>query len=370
MNKLIISGLLTGSLAAISGAQIPDLLNSLDAGGRSLGAGGAFGVTGADTFSILNNPAGLGYVSSRTYGLAYRNMPTTFTSLSGNLSSPFTSTNDDGSKNQLSHLGYAIPLKGGRTLGISYQVGGYISDFRGGVGMTSGTLTNVTYSEQLNVKTDFYTVAIGKGKEDGSSSIGYGLTFANVNFLNRQLGFIPGGATLIDTDNKATAYGVGLVAGIQKNSEAGSYGISLRTPIKLTGSDVVKSAYDTVPGQLSLGLARRTDSFRGSNNYLLQGAQVTHYFGGSGNGLTTRSNQTAFGLGAELGISRETFTLPIRVGYSFSPAGGDAFARRDGLTFGVGYRPNSQPWAIDLNYAFPKTGGKDIAFMFSYRFDK
>jgi hypothetical protein len=362
-----ITALLVGSLSTVASAQIPDLLNIFDAGSRSFGA---FGVTGADTLSILNNPAGLGYISTKSYGLAYRNMPTSFTTLTGNLNSPFTSTDGDGGKSQLSHLGYAVPIKGGRTLGISYQVGGYISDFRGGVGLTSGALSNITYSELLDVKTGFYTVAVGKGKEDGSGSIGYGLTFADVDFQNRQLGFIPGGATLVDTDNKASAYGVGLVAGIQQNNGKNSYGISLRTPINLQGSDVVKAAYDTVPGQLSVGLARRMDGFRGEGNYLLQGIQLNHFFGGSGNGLLSRTSQTTVGLGVELGLSRNDYTLPLRVGYMASQGGGDAFADRNGLTFGLGYRPNSQPWALDLNYAFPKTGGKDIAFTFTYRFDK
>jgi hypothetical protein len=367
MNKYTASALLLGSFSAIAGAQIPDLLNTFDAGSRAYGA---FGVTGADTLSILNNPAGLGYISNKTYGLAYRNMPTSFTSLSGNLNSPFTSSDGDGGKAQLTHLGYAIPIKGGRTLGISYQVGGYINDFRGGTGLTSGALNNVTYSEQLTVKTGFYTVALGKAQEDGSGSIGYGLTFANVNFQNRQLGFIPNAAVLIDTDNQSSAYGVGLVAGIQKNQGSSSYGISLRTPIQLQGSDVVKAAYDTIPGQLSLGIARRMDNIRGGSDYLLSGAQVSHFFGGSGNGLLSRTSQTTFGVGLELGLTREAFTLPVRVGYMTSPAGGDAFASRDGITFGFGYRPNSQPWALDVNYALPKTGGKDIAFTFSYRFDK
>lgn len=367
MNKLFSTSLLLGSLTAISVAQIPDLLNTFDAGSRSFGA---FGATGADTFSILNNPAGLGYVSTKSYGLAYRNMPTSFTSLSGNLNSPFTSSDGDGGKSQLTHLGYAIPLKGGRTIGISYQVGGYISDFRGGTGLTSGALTNVTYSELLDVKTSFYTVALGKANDEGTSSIGYGLTIADVNFKNRQLGFIPGGSVLIDTDNKANAYGVGLVAGIQRNNGDASYGISLRTPIRLQGSDVVKSAYETVPGQLSIGAARRVDGFRGGNDYLLSGVQLNHFFGGSGNGLLSRNSQTTLGIGAELGLNREGYTLPLRVGYMTSPSGGDAFNSRNGFTFGLGYRPNSQPWALDLNYAFPKTGGKDIAFTFSYRFDK
>lgn len=370
MNRLIASALALGSLTALSCAQIPDLVNTFDAGSRSLGSGGAFRSTGSDTFSILNNPAGLGYISSKTYGLAYRNLPTSFTSLSGTLNSPFTTTDGDSGKNQLTHLGYATPLKDGRTLGISYQVGGYISDFRGGTGLTSGAITNITYSEQLDLKTDFYTVAIGKGKEDGSGTFGYGLTFANVNFHNRQLGFVPGGSVLIDTDNTGTAHGVGIIAGIQKNQGDRSIGISLRTPIKLTGSDAVTAAYETIPGQISLGLARRTDNVRGSDNYLLQGFQVDHYFGGSGNGLTTRSSQTAFGIGVEYGLSQDSFTLPIKLGYSVSPAGGDGYARRDGLTFGLGYRPNSQPWALDINYGFPKSGGRDIAFMFSYRFDK
>ena len=94
------------------------------------------------------------------------------------------------------------------------------------------------------------------------------------------------------------------VAGIQKNQGSGSYGVSLRTPIKLTGSDVVKAAYDTVPGQLAFGMARRVDNIRGGDNYLLQGAQVTHYFGGSGSGLLERSSQTTFGVGFEFGLNQ------------------------------------------------------------------
>ncbi|MGE0001848.1 MAG: hypothetical protein AB7T05_07245, partial [Fimbriimonadaceae bacterium] len=45
-------------------AQIPDLLNALDAGGRSMGAGGATGVTDANTLSTYHNPAGLAFVQS------------------------------------------------------------------------------------------------------------------------------------------------------------------------------------------------------------------------------------------------------------------------------------------------------------------
>ncbi|RYG88044.1 hypothetical protein EON77_01245 [bacterium] len=43
-------------LPALASAQIPDLLNSLEPGSPSLGAGGAFDPTASNTFSTFYNP--------------------------------------------------------------------------------------------------------------------------------------------------------------------------------------------------------------------------------------------------------------------------------------------------------------------------
>lgn len=361
------------SMAMVGNAQIPDLLNALDAGSRSLGAGGAFNVTGADTLSILNNPAGLGYISTKSYGLAYRTLPKTATSLSGSIATPNQATNDVRGSNQLSHLGYVTPLKNGQTFGISYQIGGFISDERTGTGMTSGALTNISYAENIESRTDFYTLSLGKANESGTSSIGYGLVLANTSFSDRQFAFQPGQTptVILDSNINSSGTGVGLVVGRQwssANNPNTSYGASLRTPIKLNGS--ITDSYSTIPGQFSIGFATRKDNFQGEGNTLVFGAQGSYFFGGSADTVLNRTNQTVLGFGAEWNRNSGDYDLPIRIGYATVGAGGDGFARRNVFTYGIGYHPKTQPWAVDLNYALPSVGGRDFALLISYRFDR
>jgi hypothetical protein len=378
MNKKLILILGSTSFASLSSAQVPDLLNSLDAGSRSMGAGGAFGVTSADTFSILNNPAGLGFMSTRTAGLSYRNLPTSKTTASGTLSNPTLTTDGDRGKNKISHLGYAMPMKNGMTIGLSYQIGGFIDDLRTGTNLTSGAFNNVTYNEQLRVQTDFYTIAMGKANAESSRSFGYGITIANTSFSNQQLAFVPGagggqGTLLLQADNQGMATGVGLVAGFQvipKSNPNTTYGLSVRTPIKLTGNTDVTDTYRTIPGQVSLGLATRIDNFRGKEDYLIYGLQLSRFFGGSGNGLADRDQQTVFGAGVEYNVVRDDATIPVRFGYIGNGKGGNGFSSRDAFTLGFGYRRAGAPWSLDLNYAYPRGGSADFAMMLNYRFEK
>src|SRR3954467_8754289 len=87
------------TLATPTLAQVPDLLNALDAGGRAMGMGGALYPTSSDTFSSYYNPAGLGYVSKGTVGVAFRNMPKSRTTASGDFNDPgLTSTGQAGKK--------------------------------------------------------------------------------------------------------------------------------------------------------------------------------------------------------------------------------------------------------------------------------
>ena len=373
--RIIVVALGAVGTAGSAMAQIPDLLNTLDAGSRSMGAGNAFGVTSTDTYSVLNNPAGIGFVSGKSYAISFRNMPGSTTQMSGDLASPTLTSTGISGKNQLSHFGYVTPMKNGGIFGFSYQVGGYVDDFRSGTGLTSGTFTNVTYQEELKAKTDFYTFAIGKANGDGNKSFGYGLTVANLNLADRQNGFVPGnpGTQLISSDNAASTFGVGLIAGFQiipTNKPNTTFGGSIRTPIKLSSNSFSSPLYDVIPGQVTLGLASRQDNFRGKDDFLVTGVQGSYYFGGSGSGFFDRSNQFVIGLGAEYNMVREDFTVPIRIGYSHIASGGAGLSDRNTLTFGVGYHPTSTPWALDVNYGFPRGGGRDFAVLLGYKFNK
>lgn len=356
-------------------AQIPDLLNTLDAGSRSMGAGGAFGVTSADTASILNNPAGIGFLSTRTLGISMRNLPKSTTQMFGSLANPTFSSKGVAGKNSFTHFGYTMPLKSGGTFGFSYQVGGYLDDFRSGTNITIGSFTNATYQEQIRAKTDFYTLAIGRANAEGNKSFGWGLAVANLNLSDRQNGFVPGNppTQLISSDNSASTWGVGLVAGFQNiptSRPNTTLGGSIRTPIKLGSNSFSSSLYDVIPGQVSLGLAMRKDNIRGKDDFLVTGLQGSYYFGGKGSGIFDRSNQFVLGAGAEYNLVRDDFTVPIRVGFSRVAAGGAQFSDRNALTFGFGFHPTNNPWSLDVNYGFPRGGGRDFGVLFNYKFNK
>src|SRR5690348_16132762 len=110
-------------------AQVPDLLNALDSGGRAMGMGGALYPTSSDTLSSYYNPAGLGYVAQTTVGIAARNLPQSHTTVSGDFNNPNLSSKGVIGNKEITHFGVILPFaKGG--LGLSYTVGGYIDDRR------------------------------------------------------------------------------------------------------------------------------------------------------------------------------------------------------------------------------------------------
>ena len=96
-------------------AQVPDLVNAFDAGGRAVGMGGVTNVTGSDTLSGYYNPAGLGFVTRPTIGITFRNMPESRSVVSGDIgptgTQRFSTTGQSGSTG-LGHAGLAFPLKG------------------------------------------------------------------------------------------------------------------------------------------------------------------------------------------------------------------------------------------------------------------
>ncbi len=367
----------TVGLPVLAAAQIPDLLNSLEPGSPSLGAAGAFDVTNADTFSTYYNPAGLGYVSRRTLSAAYRNLPSSRSTVFGNFAAPGFRTDTDRGSNAFTHFGYAQPLKRGGSVGISYTTGGYIEDVRTGTGLAVGALTLNNYSERVAVRADFYTLAYGRALPKGGWSLGAGLVYARQRVEDAASG------TLVDAANQPqpfsttnvsdTGSGVGVLVGAQftpPNAPNSSIGVSLRTPIGLAGNSDTSGLYDRIPGVIRLGYASRID-FAGRGDYLVYGAHVAHYYGADGGSILSRRAQTTLGLGVEYALRRGDATIPLRLGYLLVPSGGDSFDRRDAITLGVGYRPANARYGVDLGYALPRQGGgNDLSITATYRFDK
>ena len=335
-------------------------------------------MTGADTLSILNNPAGLGYMSSRALGVTYRNLPESKTAITGDLGNPTQRTVGNRGSNSFTHFGYVLPasaIKRGTsgTVGVSYTTGGYINDTRTGTNLQNGSVTVNSYQEELKAQANFFTLSYGKTNEAQNVSFGYGLVFARQLITDTVDGTLANSLPFNKTDVSETGTGFGVVLGVQfipKNQSNVSYGASLRTPIKLHNNSITSSIYDTIPGVLSLGTTWRMDGLKGGTDYLIYGAQLNTYFGGSGSAPLDRTSQTTFGFGAEYNFVKDNYTIPVRLGYLAVPKGGNGFGDRSAFTVGIGYRPTDKPYAIDLNYAYPRTGSSDVAINLSYRFDK
>ena len=361
--------------SASSFAQVPDLLNALDAGGRAMGVGGSLYATGADTLSSYYNPAGLGYLNQGAFGLAYRNMPTSRSRASdefGNLE--LDSTGRRGGST-VSHLGLAYPISEGRngTLAVSYTVGGFIDDTRTNAGVLVGGNPVNFYSESLKAKSDYFTLAYGKASADQSFSWGVGLQYVRQRVANEILLVDSGNNVLIDADLDETGNGIGLVAGVQfipKGNPNMSLGLSYRTEVDLNGNDDTQELYDKIPARLLGGIAYRQDGLRGGRDFIVYGLQFMHFFSGQSSQVFDRENQTTAGFGLEYSYQTQGFRIPIRLGYHMVPSGGEDFGPRNAFTFGVGYRPNDNRFGIDLNFASPEKGGYDIGISLNYRLGK
>lgn len=351
-------------------AQIPDLLNALDAGGRSMGAGGATGVTDANTLSTYHNPAGLAFVQSPTFSMSVRNVPESSSRIGGNFNDPLMDTDEFVGARRLSHLGYAMPIKGG-TLGFSYTLGGAIRDDRIGNNLINGLTSIRNYQELIQSQVDFFTVAYGK--RSGSSNFGVGIVMANRYMKNQQSYqiFDAGNNNIgnVNTDVAGNGTGVGAIIGIQSNAGNGNtmVGASIRTPIKVNGGP--KGFFDTIPGRASLGVAQRTLGH--GDDFLVYGLQADWFFGGDKGGILPRKDVLALGGGAEYNFHRWNARFPVRLGYQSVPSGGNAFTSRNAFTFGFGYRPNESDFALDLNFAVPSNGGRmDTGLGVTYRLSK
>lgn len=357
--------------SAIGYGQIPDLLNALDAGGRAMGVGGAFGVTDSATTSVLQNPASLGFINSTQVGLNFRNLPTSSRVVGGNFNNPVSIGESQFGKRAVSHFGFATPMAGG-AFGISYTIGGFIDDTRNGTNLDNGLLRVDNYNERLRAQTDFF--AFSYGRNQGSLNWGFGLVVAN-QYVANDRSFI-----LIDpqsnqqvgssqTNLSGNGTGIGAVAGVQIVPESNpniSYALSVRTPINLTGNASTSSYIDRVPGRVGFGFVARNDAAGRDEDFLVYGIQADYYFGGQENKVLSRKNHLVLGAGFEYNMHRWNARWPLRIGYAAVPSGGAGFSERNSLTFGLGYRPNGGRFGIDLNFASPGGGPLDMSLGLNY----
>ncbi len=355
-------------------AQVPDMLAAFDAGGRALGAGTSIYATGADTLSATYNPAALGYVNRGMFTYATRNLPRTSTRVSGSLDKLFLDSSEGSGDFGVGHVGVAMPLRtrGGGQRGaftLSWTIAGWFHDTQFGTALDPGI---ESYTDFTRARTELVTLGYGSTTAGQSVSWGAGAVFATQSIRNfQQITFedpkIP--PQIADTDN--TGFGIGGLLGVMivpgGNSNI-TYGVSVRTPIDLKkgGSDL--PLYSRIPGRAVAGIAAVRDGLRGGRDSLLFGAQVEHYFGGKSSERLDRDDQTVFGVGVEYQYARGGGVIPIRLGYRVVPAGGQDFANRHGVSFGVGYRPSNLNWSIELNLAWPAGGELDSSLAIGYRF--
>lgn len=374
MNARKLLGLSIGTavLSCSASAQVPDLLNSLDAGGRAMGAGGSFYGTGADTLSTFYNPAGIAFLTTPQFGAAYRNLPTSRTTISGDTNDPVFSSKGSAGGSQITHLGYVTPLGNGRAgiLGISYTLGGFIDD------VLTGSTTSGSVTTQKNLsrraRGDYYSLVWAQPRTDQSFSWGIGVQVVQEHLdykLNQQ---DSNGGSII-RDSSSTGTGISGIIGLQFTPKANpnvTFGLSYRSEANLTGNSDTSDLLDKIPARLLGGVAFRQDGFRGNRDFVVYGAQIMHFFSADNGPDFDRSNQTVAGFGVEYNYNSGSFRVPLRVGYNVVPEGGNGFGSRNTFTFGLGYRPNNGRYSFDLNFANPQHGGYDIAFGLNYKLGK
>lgn len=367
---IVLAALLATSGAAF--AQVPDLLTALDSGGRAMGIGGATRVTDSTTYSALDNPAGLAYLTEPTAAASFRNLPKSTTTVFGNFNDRNFDIAEQPGRTALAHAGYAMPMKGG-TLGVSYTIGGHIDNRTAGGNLANGSLTVQALNEESRAQTDFFTVSYGRPVGKGFNA-GVGIVVANQYVKYTQNYLLFNGNTQVGSSNfsaSSNGYGIGLVAGFQGFLEAdgsAQWGISVRTPINLTNNAETSAIYDVIPGKMSFGAAGQVKGVGSGSEFLVWAAEVDYYFGGHATDRFSRDNTIGYGMGLEYNFSRFDARIPVRFGFQGVPSMGDGFSSRNAITFGLGYRPNGKPYSLDLNFArSTETGRFDIGLGFVYK---
>lgn len=365
--KLLSISMAAASTAAF--AQVPDLLTSFDAGGRAFGSGGSLYGTSADTMSATYNPAGLGYVNEPMLSVSTRNFPTSRTLVTGSLTELRLNSFEREGELGLSHVGYARPSGGRGTIGVAYTVGGWYHDDQFGQTLAGGISR---FHDALHIRTDFLNLSWGRASNDQSTSIGFGIIVAQNNVYNkREITFadpnIP--PTLARSDE--SGFGVGAQFGmifVPRGTSNVSWGFSVRTPIEIQDDEGALALYQRIPGRAAVGMALRQDGFRRGRDFLIYGAEFEYLFGGEGSDRLDIEDHSNGHVGVEYNYVSDTFTLPIRLGYSLITSGGDGFQDRNTFTYGFGYRPHSQKWSIDVGFGNANRGVKDTAITVGIRF--
>ncbi len=356
--------LLTFATAAqISYAQVTDVLNALDAGGRAMGSGGGTYVSGSDTTSALSNPAGLGLLDRGQFSIAIRNLPETVSTVSQDFRDPTTSSTFSSGGRAITHMGLALPWKtrSGRqlgTLGLSFTTVGFLRDLRSGNDLDDGDLVVKNYSELLKIKVDLFTVSFGKAMGNGLS-YGIGAVIANVGIENLQRYSLEDGAGNargnVNVDNSQTGTGFGGVFGVQLQPKSNPnlvIGASFRTGIDLSGNNRTSEFYDRVPAKASIGFAGSRSGMRGGRDFLIYGAQIDSYFDGRTGSFAKTDDTIVVGGGVEYNYHIANYRIPLRLGFNtvnISNEGGN----RNTFTLGFGVRPLSSNVSFDLNFASP-----------------
>jgi hypothetical protein len=154
------------------------------------------------------------------------------------------------------------------------------------------------------------------------------------------------------TDTKEDATGIGAIIGAQFTAgPSTSYGISLRTPIKLSGFDELSSYSGTIPGRLQAGMLYRKDGLRGGKDFLLAGIDAAYFFKANDGKAFERKGHVSGGVGVEYNLSQRWGWVPLRLGVHATSAGGPGFDERTVFTFGFGYRPMSGNFWLDFGAA-------------------
>jgi long-subunit fatty acid transport protein len=356
-------------IAGSAMAQIPDLLNSLDSGTRATGMGGSLSGTSADSSATFLNPAGLGFLDKRALSVSYRNLPTSKTKVSGRVEDPAMDTVGYRGKNSFSALSVGLPMAHG-TLGVSYNIGGFVKDRQRGT-VNQGGNNLETFINDLDARTDFFTISYGTTNKSQSSSYGIGITYAEQGTKARRL-LINDGVTSDDVNVDEKGTGFGILVGAQfipKNAPNITYGLSYRSEIKLNYGGNDPGFIEKIPARLLGGVAIRQDGLRGGQDFIVYGAQAEYYFAAGGSGRYSRDAQTVVGFGAEYSYKAGNYRVPLRFGYNVRSRGNDNdFTSRSAFTFGVGYRPLAGKYTIDVNFGIPHGGGYDTAITVGYRF--
>ena len=363
--KLAVVGASLG-LSGLALGQAPDLLTAFDSGGRAMGLGGAGAVNDSSTYSALDNPAGLAFVFAPTYSLGFRNLPDRQSAIFGNLANPDRQEIDNYGRTTFTHYGVAIPFAKG-ALGLSYTLGGYYLETTFAGNLTSNGDPVTGYLRSRKFQTDYFTGSYGFSQ--GPSNLGVGVVIAHQYSRDTERYTVTQGTGSNEVLSGASGslYGVGLVAGIQRDYGSRlNIGASVRTPIELDGDADAEALLPRLPGKASLGFAGRIDR-PGRQDFLIWSIQGDYWFGGDDGSAYPRDDFLSFGAGAEFNLVRGANRIPIRLGYASRPAGGAGFTSRDALTFGLGWRPADQPFFLDLSLAQPDKGKMDAALTISYR---